>query len=102
MEENHTCHSTTLGYEKGFYKKLANPDDREIENFDHENANLLLLYEADKHNFDLPQTSALQKMRKTSQSLSPKFVENRKVNFLNRNRRGPMLEKSSIMTHTSR
>uniref|UniRef100_A0A915JFI0 Uncharacterized protein n=1 Tax=Romanomermis culicivorax TaxID=13658 RepID=A0A915JFI0_ROMCU len=56
--------STALGYEKSFYKKLVNPNDREIENFDHQNTNLPLLYEADKRNFDLPQTSALQKGEK--------------------------------------
>uniref|UniRef100_A0A915K3T6 Uncharacterized protein n=1 Tax=Romanomermis culicivorax TaxID=13658 RepID=A0A915K3T6_ROMCU len=64
MEENCTHRSTALGYEKGFYKKLANPDNAEIENFDCENVNLQLLYEADKHNFDLPQTSAPQKKHK--------------------------------------
>uniref|UniRef100_A0A915KW33 Uncharacterized protein n=1 Tax=Romanomermis culicivorax TaxID=13658 RepID=A0A915KW33_ROMCU len=66
MEENRMQRSTTLGYEKGFYKKLMNPNNQEIENFDHENADLMLLYEADKHNFDLPQTSVPQKMQKTS------------------------------------
>uniref|UniRef100_A0A915I7W5 Uncharacterized protein n=1 Tax=Romanomermis culicivorax TaxID=13658 RepID=A0A915I7W5_ROMCU len=29
MEENRMRPSTGLGYQKGFYKKLANPDDRE-------------------------------------------------------------------------
>uniref|UniRef100_A0A915KVG1 Uncharacterized protein n=1 Tax=Romanomermis culicivorax TaxID=13658 RepID=A0A915KVG1_ROMCU len=82
MEENHTCDSTPLGYEKDFYKKLLNPDDREIENLDGKNVNLPLLYKAEKHNLDLPQTSALQKTRKTSGLLSPKIVENRKFNFL--------------------
>uniref|UniRef100_A0A915K072 Uncharacterized protein n=1 Tax=Romanomermis culicivorax TaxID=13658 RepID=A0A915K072_ROMCU len=61
MEENCTPHSTALGYEKGFHKKLMNPHDREIENFGRKNANLPLLYKADKHNFDLPETSAPQK-----------------------------------------
>uniref|UniRef100_A0A915J3S0 Uncharacterized protein n=1 Tax=Romanomermis culicivorax TaxID=13658 RepID=A0A915J3S0_ROMCU len=61
MKENRTCCSTTVGYEKGFYKKLTNPDNLEIENFNCENANLLLLFEADKRNFHLPQTSAPQK-----------------------------------------
>uniref|UniRef100_A0A915HP29 Uncharacterized protein n=1 Tax=Romanomermis culicivorax TaxID=13658 RepID=A0A915HP29_ROMCU len=66
MEENRMRPSTGLGYEKGFYRKLANPDDQEIENFDCENANLPLLYEADKHDLDLPETSAPLKARKTS------------------------------------
>uniref|UniRef100_A0A915II48 Uncharacterized protein n=1 Tax=Romanomermis culicivorax TaxID=13658 RepID=A0A915II48_ROMCU len=76
MEKNRTGRSTALGYKKGFYKKLMNPADQEIENFDSENGNLPLLYEADKRNFDLPQTSAPLKMRKTSRPLSPKIVKN--------------------------
>uniref|UniRef100_A0A915L2U2 Uncharacterized protein n=1 Tax=Romanomermis culicivorax TaxID=13658 RepID=A0A915L2U2_ROMCU len=26
MDENRSCRSTAMGYEKGFYKKLVNPD----------------------------------------------------------------------------
>uniref|UniRef100_A0A915HNA4 Protein Churchill n=1 Tax=Romanomermis culicivorax TaxID=13658 RepID=A0A915HNA4_ROMCU len=64
MEENCMHCSTALGYKKDFYKKLTNTGDQEIKNFDCENANLLLLYEADKPNFDLQQTSAPQKHEK--------------------------------------
>uniref|UniRef100_A0A915HR28 Uncharacterized protein n=1 Tax=Romanomermis culicivorax TaxID=13658 RepID=A0A915HR28_ROMCU len=48
MEENYMCHSTAMGYKKGFYKKLVNPKDHEIKNLDHDNRNLRLLNEADK------------------------------------------------------
>uniref|UniRef100_A0A915L930 Uncharacterized protein n=1 Tax=Romanomermis culicivorax TaxID=13658 RepID=A0A915L930_ROMCU len=35
MEENRSCHSTAMGYKKGFYKKLVNPEDREFKKFDY-------------------------------------------------------------------
>uniref|UniRef100_A0A915IDK3 Uncharacterized protein n=1 Tax=Romanomermis culicivorax TaxID=13658 RepID=A0A915IDK3_ROMCU len=65
MEENHMRRFTALGYEKGFYKKIGNPNDREITNLDSKNI------KSDEDDISQTDTNAPTTTAKTTSLLTP-------------------------------